>query len=126
MRNKKLYIICVVLLLSLAFVAVNYHLHTTDDAYSNGKRIGYNSGKLTGYSEGYEKGYDEGYDEGYKLYEAIKDEYEFYHEYAVRVTTTGKKYHRYDCYHVIDRSFYIYNIENAKAKGYTPCLDCFD
>lgn len=113
-RKKTVYIICIILSLLLAYGAIVYYCNATEDAYSEGKRIGY--------SEGYKAGYDK----GYAYYEEIRDEYKFFHEYAVRVTTTGKNYHRYDCYHVEDKTFYIYNISNAKAKGYTPCLDCFD
>lgn len=117
--KKTVYIIIgIVLLLSLVAGAVVYHFNAIEDAY--------NEGNSTGYSTGYSKGHKIGYDKGYAYYKDIKDEYEFYHEYAVRVTTTGKKYHRYDCYHAKDRSFYIYNISTAEAKGYTPCLDCYD
>ena len=127
MRNKKLYIIlCIVFLLSLASVAVVYHYNAIEDAYKEGTNTGYVNGKSIGYNEGKSVGYNEGYDKGYGYYEEIEDEYQFYHEYAVIVTTTGKKYHRYNCYHIEDRNFYIYNIENAKVKGYTPCLDCYD
>lgn len=56
--------------------------------------------------------------------EMISDEYEFYHKYAVITTTTGYRYHKYDCYHLNYNSFYIYNISNAASQGYTPCLDC--
>ena len=118
-RKKTAYIIlCVILLFSLISVAVDYHNNAVETAYNEGKRIGY--------SEGYDKGQGNGYDLAYGFYEAIKDEYRFYHEYAVRVTTTGKKYHRYNCYHVKDKTFYIYNISMAEAKGYTPCLDCYN
>lgn len=48
----------------------------------------------------------------------------FWHEYAVIVTSTGSKYHTYGCQHVDGQKFWIYNIEAAKAKGYTACLDC--
>ena len=127
MRNKKVYIIlCIVLLLSLASVAVIYHYNAIEDAYDEGRIIGYDNGKSKGYKEGYAKGYDKGYDKGYGFYEEIEDEYRFYHNVAVIVTTAGRKYHRYDCYHIENRSIYIYNIENAEAKGYTPCLDCYD
>lgn len=48
----------------------------------------------------------------------------FWHEYAVIVTSTGSKYHTYDCQHVDGKKFWIYNIDAAKSKGYSPCLDC--
>ena len=107
-------ILCIVLLLvlvsaALVSVSVVYHNKAIDDAYVDGKDIGYYNG----------------YNKGYGYYKHIKDEYEFFHEHAVITTTTGKKYHRYDCYHIRNRSFYIYNIENAESKGYTPCRDCY-
>jgi hypothetical protein len=103
---------------SLVAGAVIYHFNAIEKAYADGNSWGQHIG--------YKQGQKAGYDKGYAYYEKIKDEYEFYHEYAVRVTTTGKKYHRYDCYHAKDKSFYIYNISTAEAKGYTPCLDCYD
>ena len=106
-------LLCIVLLVSLSVIAVVYHNNSIDDAYYEGIRSGYT------------KGYDKGYDKGYAHYERIKDEYNFFHKYAVRVTTTGKKYHRYDCYHVKGKSFYIFNISEAEGQGYTPCLDCY-
>jgi len=48
----------------------------------------------------------------------------FYENNIVFCTTIGKKYHRITCGHMKDRSFYAYNLSNAIAKGYTPCLDC--
>lgn len=48
----------------------------------------------------------------------------FWENNAVIVTTTGGSYHRYDCPHIADRPFYIYNVATANAKGYSPCLDC--
>lgn len=119
-KRKKLIriILCIILLLSLTASAVIYHLYAIDSAYADG----YDIGKIKGYSEGYDKGFDKGYGQ----YKEIKDEYNFYHKNAVIVTTSGSKYHRHGCYHIKKRSGYIFNIENAKYKGYTPCLDCFD
>lgn len=57
-------------------------------------------------------------------YNSIYDEYRFYHKHAVITTSEGYRYHRYGCYHLYDRSFSIFNIENAKYQGYAPCLDC--
>ncbi len=107
-------ILCIVLALSLSVAAVVYHNNAIDNAY------------YEGINSGYTKGYDKGYDEGYGYYKKIKNEYNFFHKYAVIVTKTGKRYHKYDCYHIKDRTFYIYNISMAKSKGYTPCLDCYD
>lgn len=62
--------------------------------------------------------------ESVNLLSEIKDEYFFYHNSAVIVSSPGgTKYHKYGCYHLGER-FYIYNIENARAKGYTACADC--
>lgn len=92
---------------------------------------GYSYGTETGYDVGYDTGRGVGYDVGYSdgesnVYGEIGDEYRFFHKYAVVVTTAGKKYHHYGCYHIEDRQFYIYNIAAAEAKGYTPCLDCIE
>jgi hypothetical protein len=116
---------------------------TLSSGYSFGTEAGYDEGYHAGYDEGYDAGYDEGYEEGYDaayytgydvgysdgesyVYGEIGDEYRFLHKYAVVVTTAGKKYHHYGCYHIEDRQFYIYNIAAAEAKGYTPCLDCIE
>lgn len=49
----------------------------------------------------------------------------FFDECAGIVTTTGDKYHTYDCYHWHNGNpIYIYNVELAAFKGYQPCLDC--
>ena len=49
----------------------------------------------------------------------------FWDKSAVIVTESGKKYHHYGCYHLNGcSSIWIYNIEAAKSRGYTPCLDC--
>lgn len=54
-----------------------------------------------------------------------QSELSFWNGSAVICTTTGTKYHHYGCEHLKDvKSIYIYNVENAKAQGYTPCLDC--
>lgn len=117
--QKIKHILCsIILILSLVAVAVIYHHNAIDNAYEYGRSIGY--------KEGQSKGYSDGYDKGYAFYEEIEDEYQFYHKSAVLVTKTGERYHRYDCYHVKNRPLKIFNIENAKVKGYTPCLDCFD
>lgn len=49
----------------------------------------------------------------------------FFDDYAGIITTTGNKYHTYECQHWDNGNpFYIYNIDLAIAKGYEPCLDC--
>lgn len=46
--------------------------------------------------------------------------------HAAFVTETGAKYHKYNCYHLSNsKSFWIYNVEAAKSKGYTACSDCW-
>lgn len=87
----------------------------------------YESGHSDGYDFGYELGYELGYDDGYNDgYGENEDELYFWREFAVIVTSTGKKYHTYDCYHIEDRPFQIFNIATAKARGYTACLDCIE
>lgn len=61
----------------------------------------------------------------------VKEEYSntqwelnFWEENAVLVTESGGKYHRKDCQYVKDRTFWIYNVENAIYKGYSPCSVC--
>jgi len=99
--------------------------------HHNGTSDGYFDGYDIGYSEGHDEGYDQGHTDGMKdgedyLWDIIGDKYSFYYDNAVLVTTTGSKYHHYDCYHIDGRRYYIYNIELAEGKGYEPCLDCFD
>ena len=48
----------------------------------------------------------------------------FLDAHIVLVTEGGKKYHRYDCYHISGKPFWAYNHEAALEKGYEPCLDC--
>ena len=57
---------------------------------------------------------------------AAQSELTFWDTNACICTTDGEKYHHYGCGHTIGRDFYIYNTEKAKAKGYTPCLDCWE
>ncbi|MEG1492251.1 MAG: hypothetical protein RR394_08360 [Oscillospiraceae bacterium] len=100
-------------------------------------------GTKSGYAEGLEAGKVLGFEEGRKSnaalilsaqaelaettsdYKAIISEYNFYHERAAICTPEGYRYHHYGCGHLVDRSYYIYNIQVAKAQGYTPCLDCW-
>lgn len=67
---------------------------------------------------------EKAFDKGYGYYKNVRDEYKFFNKYAVIVTTTGKKYHRYNCYHINGKELQIYNTANAEAKGYTACPDC--
>lgn len=69
--------------------------------------------------------YKESYIAVSSLNEEMRTELYFWSNSAVICTTTGAKYHHYGCEHLKDvKSIYIYNVENAKAQGYTPCLDC--
>lgn len=119
MQDKKLriYVIlrAVVLCIVITLLFV-YH----DNEITNSYEIGY----YNGYNDGESDGYNDGYKDGTASYRNLKDKYDFYYNNAVIVTTTGKKYHRYGCYHIRNCSYYIYNIELAEYKGYTPCLDC--
>jgi len=46
---------------------------------------------------------------------------------AVFVTEHGKKYHKATCGYIQNSDgVFIYNIENAEAKGYEPCSRCFN
>ena len=53
-------------------------------------------------------------------------EFDFFRRQAAIVTTQGNRYHHYGCQHISNRRYYIYNIEAAKSRGYTPCLDCWE
>ena len=58
---------------------------------------------------------------------SIKKEYNFYHDYAVIVPTEDDSYHRYGCPNIDENdSFWIYNINAAESRGYTPCPECID
>lgn len=88
------------------------------------------------YTEGYDVGYEEGHLAGVRSQSPvitaanqrladIRPEYKFFHDNAVICTTQGYRYHRYDCPHLKDTPYYIFNIEYAEAMGYSPCLDCW-
>lgn len=55
---------------------------------------------------------------------ATQEEYSFYHKYAVIVPVGTNTYHKYTCHSCDTSDFYIFNIENAKAQGYTACGYC--
>ena len=57
-------------------------------------------------------------------YDEIQSEYEFYHQYAVIAEVDSNTYHCYGCEKLENKSFYIFNIENAYAQGYYPCPVC--
>ena len=110
------FVACAVILCIAILLLLNYHNNEIDASYEIGYHNGYNKGESDGYNDGYK--------DGTKYIQNLRNEYDFFHNNAVIVTTTGNKYHRYGCQHIKNRPYYIYNIELAKAKGYTPCLDC--
>ena len=94
----------------------------------------------------YNYAYNAGYDAGHRFAEANSKEsmyknmtesltdqvstYESYLKYfldaAVFVTEYGERYHRFQCHYIQDSNrIWIYNPENAKVKGYSPCSYCF-
>ena len=98
-----------------------------DAGYSEGEDAGYNAGYDAGWDEGTITGAEDGYSDGYLngILEYIQ-EVTFFRNNACIVTTAGSKYHHWGCYHIAGRRYYIYNIELAQSKGYTPCLDCWE
>lgn len=127
-------LITVLVLCTLAMIP---GCRTYDDGYQAGKEFAYSDmedkldeyyddGYKAGYEDGCEEGNSNGYNDGYAdgLYDADWDELYWWRDHAVIVTTAGEKYHTYDCQYVRDREFYIYNVELAIGKGYTPCSVC--
>lgn len=50
---------------------------------------------------------------------------DFFDRNAGIVTVSGEKYHTYSCWHWRTGSdIWIFNIAEAEARGYEPCLDC--
>ncbi len=60
-------------------------------------------------------------------YAQIKDEYDFYNVYACIVPDDGSNlYHKHGCSQLdTTNGFWIYNINSAKGKDFTPCPVCF-
>lgn len=56
---------------------------------------------------------------------SYEQDLDWYMSNAVLVTDEGSRYHKSCCQYVDGRSFYIYNVENAKAQGYSKCKVCF-
>lgn len=49
----------------------------------------------------------------------------FMEDSVVFVTVGGTRYHRYECHYFQDASHYFaFNVGYARARGYTPCLEC--
>lgn len=65
------------------------------------------------------------YDKYVDKYKAVKEEYDFYHEGAVCIDEYDRYYHKYECENFDGDSYWIYNIEYAKYKGYKECPICF-
>ena len=70
------------------------------------------------------KAYNDAYINQKLINSKIQSEYEFYHQYAVIVEEGSNTYHCYGCEKLENKSFYIFNIENAYAQGYYPCPVC--
>ena len=59
-----------------------------------------------------------------EMYEAV-DKATFMDSYIVIVGDDGtRKYHKYGCKKLYLDYFYVFNIDNARAQGYTPCKKC--
>lgn len=72
--------------------------------------------------------YDAEIDQALELFEIIDIANElirFYVNNAVIVTENDGYFHRYGCSHISDSPFLIYNIANARKKGYLACNDCW-
>lgn len=90
--------------------------------YHEGYEAGYQDAGDTSYESGYEEGRQHGVAEGYNL---LYEEASFFRENACFVTLGGNCYHHYGCPHISGSEYWIYNVELAESKGYTPCLDCW-
>lgn len=126
LRRYRTCLICLSLLFVILFIVAAVwisRLNTSlDDAQNSYFRLANKNITLTKQVETY-KDATESFREKYS---AIEDEYNFYHRHAVIVTSrAGKKYHKYGCPYIEDKSFYIFNIEAAKAKGYVHCSYCY-
>lgn len=58
-------------------------------------------------------------------YSTLSPPSSFTAEEVVYITPTGKRYHRYNCYHIKDSDVKSISITEASNLGYTPCKDCF-
>lgn len=94
-----------------------------EETAQSAREEGWDAGYTEGWDAGYDCGQEDGYAEGMALHAA---EVYFFRSGACIVTTAGDKYHHWGCYHIGDSSYWIYNVELAEAKGYTPCLDCWE
>lgn len=105
----------------------------------------YNDGFHDGYSEGYNVGYDDGWNTGYTNYQSgasrtfpnqaitpratpqptqIPSRSTATVSETVYITNTGTKYHRSGCSYLSQSKIAI-SLNDAKARGYTPCSRCW-
>lgn len=93
-----------------------------EEQYHDRYEEGYSDAESVSYDNGYDAGRQDGVAEGYNI---LYDEASFFRENACFVTPGGNCYHHYGCPHISGSEYWIYNIELAESKGYTPCLDCW-
>lgn len=55
----------------------------------------------------------------------LKYEVDFYQEHIALVNEEDKYYHKLSCDYFDNSSFWAYNTEQAKSKGYTACPKCY-
>ncbi|MBQ3356297.1 MAG: zinc-ribbon domain-containing protein [Oscillospiraceae bacterium] len=82
---------------------------------------------LSGQYDELNKSYEElrEYADGlYEEYSGIYEEYDFFHKYAVMCSDQNTYYHTYECEDWDRSAFWIYNIDAAKSKEFTPCPKC--
>lgn len=60
----------------------------------------------------------------YEEYSGLYDEAIFYRQHAVVCSEMNKYYHTYECEDWDRDGFWIYNVEAAKGKDFTPCPKC--
>lgn len=118
-ENKKMRTIFLILVLIGCFAASIYFYTENTASEKEIKHLEF----LLSQAEYREKNKEETIKQYKTRIDSMSDEYNFYHNSAVIVTESGYRYHTYDCYHW-DYPIWIYNVEAAKSRGYTPCLDC--
>lgn len=55
----------------------------------------------------------------------LEKEVGFYQEHIALVNEDDKYYHKQNCDYFDDSSFWAYNTEQAKSKGYSACPKCY-
>lgn len=66
----------------------------------------------------------EDYDALAEGYDEIWPEYDFFTDFAVICSDQNKYYHTYECEDWDRSAFWIYNLDAAKGKDFTPCPNC--